>query len=100
MNERMSPSWRVELPRDEHTHHVGYYEHYRGISFHCTVEVDGSMIIYISEPSRWVKDYPWAALRRDEIVARVAQAAISPGRVATIDDEKGFIIVRKQSNAG
>ena len=54
------------------------------------------MFIYIGEPSTWAKDYPWAAFRRDEIITRVAQAALAPGRVADINDEKGYILVRKQ----
>src|SRR6185369_11240005 len=97
MNARMSQGWKVQMPSDDRADYVAYHEDYRAISFRCTVAVDGSMFIYIGEPSRWANDYPWAALRRDEIVTRVAQAITAPGRVADIHDERGYILVRKQS---
>ena len=97
VNARTPQGWRVEIQESEDSRYLFYFEDYRAISFDCTISVDGSMFIYLGEPSRWASDYPWAALRRHEIVTRVAQVVIAPGRVADINDEKGYIIVRKES---
>ena len=97
MNGRMSQGWRVEIPVGRHSDRIVYHEYYRGLSFRRIVTVDGSLVIFFGTPSRWAKYYPWAALRRDEILTRIAQTLIAPGWVADIRDDGSYMLVRKQS---
>jgi len=83
------------MPTADHPDCITYWEYYRAISFPCIGGVDRSLFIRIGNPSRWAKDYPWAAFRREEIVLRVAQATIAPGRVADIHDS--YILVKSQA---
>src|SRR4051794_24822782 len=90
-----TPSWSVTIGQGGRSGTVTYREAAGTIPM--SWEFGGNdvvAIIYFEEESVWRAKYPWAAVRRAEILRRVADEVIrqqAPGCRAEIDARSGWI---------
>ena len=100
MNNSTSNDWKIEMPMGGPDGYIGYSEGLNSASFYW--EFGGGdvlVIIHIGRPPEWSRLYPWAADRRNEILARVIQDVIrqrAPNCTADTDEESGHIYLSEQ----
>jgi len=100
----MTDGWTVQAPKlpgegpAEAT--VTYHEHSHSAAFNCWGIGDGEIFICFGNSSRWEKEHPCFAFRRDEIMGRVAESFLEPGWVVDFSDVKGYTFahIRKQAS--
>lgn len=91
--------WSVDVAERGRDGHVYYRESAGTITFYW--EFGGGDVVAIVSGGRgkdWEKNYPWAAVRRGEIMARVASEVVrqkAPSCRADIDEQQGCIYLRK-----
>jgi hypothetical protein len=93
--DRSSAPWRVRIIENGRDGNVLYQEGGEELSFYWAFG-GGDVVVSVAvgEASEWRTERPWAADRRDEIIARVAAEVIrqrKPGSQWVIDDTGRFI---------
>lgn len=96
--ESSSRDWSVGVSENGRDGHVTYRDAAGTLSFYwefCGGDVIAS--VSVGKEAEWRVKHPWAAVRRAEILQRVADEVIrqkAPNSRAEIDDQNGFINIR------
>ena len=103
MENLIPKDWSVEVITRGRDGNIVYHENSSEASFYW--EFGGRdiiAIIHAGPASEWNEKYRWAADRRDEVLDRVIKEVIHQKArtcLASIDEESGEILLRKQERA-
>ncbi|MGB7566190.1 MAG: hypothetical protein WBM08_15730 [Prochlorococcaceae cyanobacterium] len=93
-------AWRVEIRESGRSGSVDYHEGTDSLSFHWEFGGGDTVAsIWIGESSEWNARLPWAAGRREAILARIAEEVVrqrAPTCSALIEEPPGFISIRQR----